>query len=199
MPLQREAQKDEMILCQKKAKLIGKTEPAGNSKGDAFVRIVSTFNRVIDDRVRRELQNWKLKRVNAGAIAFDREAPEFFLSSGTAILKHTLAEAWKRFIRPANIKNVIFFLDDLHNLAQPSPEAIALVLRDQFQEFAIQNINYSLCFSARTDYFANIRNFAEPAVRFYDQVYLAPFTVEETREYAAAVFGDERYTHDLAN
>jgi len=50
-------------------------------------------------------------------------------------------------------------------------------------------LNYSVCFSARTDYFSGIRSFAEPAVRFYDKFYLDPFTLEETDEYVQAVFG----------
>jgi hypothetical protein len=36
---------------------------------------------------------------------------------------------------------------------------------------------------------SGIRSFAEPAVRFYNKCVLEPFTVEETAEYANAVFG----------
>ena len=96
----------------------------------------------------------------------------------------------QRGAHPAQLGGVIFFLDDLHNFAYPRNRDIALALRDQFQEFAIHGVNYSLCFSARSDYFSNIGSFAEPAVRFYDKVYLSSFTPEETREYTAAVFGD---------
>jgi hypothetical protein len=59
-------------------------------------------------------------------------------------------------------------------------------------------INYSLCFSARSDYFSNIRSFAEPAVRFYEKVYLSSFTLPETREYTAAAFGDSPRIHHLS-
>jgi hypothetical protein len=105
--------------------------------------------------------------------------------------QHALHDAWRQFIRPAQLNGVILFLDDLHNLVSPSAEGIALTLRDQFQEFALQGLNYSLCFSARADYFSEIRAFAEPAARFYDKIYLASFTSPaETQEYAAAVFGD---------
>ena len=69
------------------------------------------------------------------------------------------------------------------------------MLRDQFQEFAVHGLNYSLCFSARADYFSEIRAFAEPAVRFYDKVYLPSFTPAETQEYTAAVFGDSANIH----
>jgi len=135
------------------------------------------------------LQNWKLSRVSVGAFSVDRNAPQFFLSSGSAILKHVLRDAWRRFIRPAGFNGVIFFLDDLQNLGSPNSDAIALSLRDQFQSFAVDGINCSVCFSAPLNYFSDIRTFAEPAVRFYDKVHLEPFTPTETLEYVAAVFG----------
>lgn len=62
----------------------------------------------------------------------------------------------------------------------------------------MDGLNYSLCFSARSDYFSNIRSFAEPAVRFYEKVYLSSFTLLETREYTAAVFGDSLRIHHLS-
>lgn len=124
------------------------------------------------------------------ALLSTAKAQKLFLSSGRAILKHSLHDAWRQFIRPAQLNGVIFFLDDLHNFVCPTADGIALMLRDQFQEFAVHGLNYSLCFSARADYFSEIRAFAEPAVRFYDKVYLASFTPAETQEYTAAVFGD---------
>ncbi len=152
--------------------------------------LLDTFTRALENsdslatRVRSEVQKWRLSKVSVCGVALDRQGPEFFLSSGTAILKHTLHEAWRRFIRPTRINGVTFFLDDLHNFADQGAQGIALALRDQFQEFAIHGVNYSsLCFSARSDYFSNIRSFAEPAVRFYEKVYLSSFTLPETREY----------------
>jgi hypothetical protein len=164
---------------------------------DTFTHALETSHSLAT-RVRSELQKWKLSRLSVGGVSVDRQGPEFFLSSGTAILKHALREAWRQFIRPSAINGVIFFLDDLHNFADPGAQGIALALRDQFQEFAIHGVNYSLCFSARSDYFSNIRSFAEPAVRFYDKVYLSSFTLRETREYTAAVFGDSARIHSLA-
>jgi hypothetical protein len=140
-------------------------------------------------RLRSEVQNWRLNRVSLAGFQLDREASPFFLTSGSTLLRHTLAEVWERFLRPAHISGAIFFLDDLQNFATPNPEAVALALRDQFQSFAIEGLNYSVCFSARTDYFSGIGSFAEPAVRFYDKFYLDPFTLKETGEYVQAVFG----------
>ena len=138
---------------------------------DTFTRTLETSDS-LTTQFRNELQKWKLSRL--------------------------LHDAWGQFVRPAQITGVIFFLDDLHNFTDPRAQGIALALRNQFQEFAIHGVNYSLCFSARSDYFSNIRSFAEPAVRFYDKVYLSSFTVPETREYTAAVFGDSLRTHHLS-
>jgi hypothetical protein len=139
-------------------------------------------------RLRSELQNWRLERATWGGMALDREARPFFLSSGSALLRHTLTDAWRRFVQPAHLKGAIFFLDDLHNITSLSKADLALILRDQFQSFGIESLNYSVCFSARADYFSWVRSLAEPAVRFYERLYLAPFTLEETTEYVQVVF-----------
>jgi hypothetical protein len=100
-----------------------------------------------------------------------------------------LTEAWDDFLRPAGLNGAIFFLDDLQNITSISKEDLALMIRDQFQWFGIEGMNYSVCFSAKPDYFAGTRALADPAVRFYTKFYLEPFTFEETLEYARSVFG----------
>lgn len=139
-------------------------------------------------RLRTEVRNWKLKRVSMGGFTLDREAQRFFLSSGSTLLRHALGEAWKRFFIPAQINGAMFFLDDLDNFATPVAQDVALTLRDQFQWLGINRMNYSVCFSARSDYFSAIRSFAEPAVRFYAKFYLEPFSEKETTEYTEAAF-----------
>jgi len=165
---------------------------------DTFARALETSDSLAT-RLRGELQKWKLSKLLIGGVSLNRQGPEFFLSSGTAILKHALHDVWRHFIRPAQLKGAIFFLDDLHNFFYPGAQGIALALRDQFQEFAIHGVNYSVCFSARCDYFSDIRSFAEPAVRFYDKVYLSSFTPQETDEYTAAVFGDSVQIRHLSS
>jgi hypothetical protein len=73
-----------------------------------------------------------------------------------------------------------------------------LIIRDQFQEFAVEGLNFSVCFSAKPDYFSGVHNFAEPAVRFYSKLLLAPFTFDETVEYAKVVFEAEANVQPLA-
>lgn len=142
-------------------------------------------------RIRAEIENWKVTRVSVGALAVDRKPRQYFLSSGSALLRHALSEAWEQFIRPA-YSGAIFFLDDLQNLATPTIQDTALILRDQFQSFGIEGVNLGVCFSAKRDYFSGIHSFAEPAVRFYNKCFLEPFTSDETFEYTKAVFGSTR-------
>jgi hypothetical protein len=139
-------------------------------------------------RLRAEIENWKLTKISVRALTIDRQNRRYFLSSGSTLLRHALIEAWEHFIRP-NYAGAIFFLDDLHNLAAPTVQDTALIIRDQFQSLGIEGVNLSVCFTAKRDYFSGIRSFAEPAVRFYNKCVLEPFTLEETAEYASAVFG----------
>jgi hypothetical protein len=138
-------------------------------------------------RVRAEIENWKLTRVSVGALTVDRQSRRYFLSSGSALLQHALLEVWTHFIRPA-YAGAIFFLDDLQNLATPTVQDTALIVRDQFQSFGIEGVNFSVCFTAKPDYFSGIRSFAEPAVRFYNKCALQPFSLKETAEYVRSVF-----------
>lgn len=65
----------------------------------------------------------------------------------------------------------VFFLDDLQNLSLTSGDT-ALTIRDQFQALAVDGMNFSVCISAKANYFSGIHSFAEPAVRFYTKIIL---------------------------
>ena len=142
----------------------------------------------LEARLRAELRNWRFKRLNLGAVDLERHSRHLFLSSGSSLLRHKLKEAWDHFFRPAQLNGAIFFLDDLQNISI-SKSDLALAIRDQFQFFGIEGMNYSVCFSAKPDYFAETKALAEPAVRFYTKIYLEPFTLEETIEYTSSVLG----------
>ena len=114
---------------------------------DTFARALETSDSLAT-RLRGELQKWKLSKLSIGGVSLNRQGPEFLLSSGTAILRHALHDAWSHFIRPAQLKGAIFFLDDLHNFFYPGARGIALALRDQFQEFAIHG-STTACASPR--------------------------------------------------
>src|SRR6266550_2899220 len=75
---------------------------------DTFTRTLETSDS-LTTQFRNELQKWKLSRLSIGGVSLDRQGPEFFLTSGTAILKHALHDAWRQFVRPAQITGVIFF------------------------------------------------------------------------------------------
>jgi len=79
-------------------------------------------------------------------------------------------------------------VDDLQNITSISKRDLALIPRDQFQWFGIEMLNYSICFSAKPDFFVETKALADPAVRFYTKLYLEPFTLEEIVEYTRSVF-----------
>jgi hypothetical protein len=139
-------------------------------------------------RLRAELRNWRFKRVDLAGFELERASPRLFLSSGSSLLRHTLNEAWRHFLPAARLNGAIFFLDDLQNITSIGKADLALTIRDQFQSFGIDSMNYSVCFSAKSDYFAETKGLAEPAARFYTKLYLEPFTLEETVEYTRSVF-----------
>jgi hypothetical protein len=151
--------------------------------GDALLAVPN-----LEARLRAELRNWRFKRLNLGAVGLERRSRHLFLSSGSSLLRHKLKEAWGHFFVPAKLNGAIFFLDDLQNISI-SKSDLALTIRDQFQFLGIEGMNYSVCFSAKPDYFAETKALAEPAVRFYTKIYLEPFTFEETIEYTRSVFG----------
>jgi hypothetical protein len=139
-------------------------------------------------RLRLELRDWRLKRINLGGVGLERESPRLFLSSGSCLLRHKLKEAWDHFLPQARLNGAIFFLDDLQNITSISKADLALTIRDQFQSLGIESMNDSVCFSAKPDYFAETKGLADPAVRFYTKFYLEPFTIDETLDYARSVF-----------
>ena len=159
------------------------TESLLDKFGDALLAMPT-----LEARLRAELRSWKFRQLNLGAVGLERHSRRMFLSSGSSLLRHKLKEAWDQFFRPAQLNGAIFFLDDLQNISVSKSE-LALTIRDQFQFFGIEGMNYSVCFSAKPDYFAETKALAEPAVRFYTKVYLEPFTLEETIEYTRSVFG----------
>lgn len=136
-------------------------------------------------RLQTELQN---RRFNFGPIAFRRESPHRSLSSGSSLLRHTLKEAWDHFLRPLRLKGAIFFVDDLQNITSICKADLTLIIGDHFQSFGIEMLNYGICFSAKSDYFAEPKALADPAVRFYTKLYLQPLTPEEVVEYIHSVF-----------
>ena len=76
--------------------------------------------RKMQARLRAKLRNWRFERVNFGDVALERESPRLFLSSGSSLLGHMLAEAWDHFLRPAGLNGAIFFLDDLQDITSIS-------------------------------------------------------------------------------
>jgi hypothetical protein len=62
--------------------------------GDALLALPN-----LQTRLRAELRNWKLKRLNFGAIGLERQSSRLFLSTGSSLLRHTLTR------KPATISS----------------------------------------------------------------------------------------------
>jgi hypothetical protein len=131
--------------------------------------------------LRAKLSNWRFQRIDFGSVGLENESRRLFLSTGRSLLRRTLKEAWDHFLRPARLNGAVFFLDDLQNITTISNADLALMIRGQFQWFGIEGMNYSVCFSAKPDYFAGTKARADPAVRFYTKFYLEPFTLGDAR------------------
>lgn len=57
-------------------------------------------------RLRVEVRNWKFKQFKTGPITAERELPRRFLTSDSALLRRSLAEASDHFIRPTQLISV---------------------------------------------------------------------------------------------
>jgi hypothetical protein len=98
-------------------------------------------------RLRAELRNWKVKRLNFGGIGLNRQSSRLFLSTGSSLLRYTLKEAWDHFLRPhflrpAQLNGAIFFVGDLQNITGIGKSELALTIRDQFQSLGAEGMNY---------------------------------------------------------
>jgi hypothetical protein len=98
---------------------------------DKFMEALMTAPN-LQTRLQAELRNWRFKRVSLGGVNLERESPRLFLTSGSSLFRHTLKEAWDRYLRAAQLNGAIFFLDDLHNITSINKSDLALTIRDQF-------------------------------------------------------------------
>jgi len=134
----------------------------------------------LKEKIKGEIKNWRIQRIGVSSfLSVERKEEEYFLTSGNALLRHNFEESWNRFFKPGNIKQVVFLLDDLHNMEKVRNGTV-LALRDLFQLLPLEGYNYSVIFTAKRDYFSGVRQLAEPAVRFYEKFYLQYFSLRET-------------------
>lgn len=128
-------------------------------------------------KARDEIHKWRVSKVEIFGVSAERDR-KYYLTSGVSLLQHNLQEIWEDFLVPSKIKQVIFFLDDLHLMPEGGHETL-LSLRGLFQSLAVSGFNYSLVFTAPSGYFGRVRELAEPAVRFFEKLYLSEFRYKE--------------------
>lgn len=126
-----------------------------------------------------EIHKWRISKIELFGVSAEKSR-QYYLTSGVTLLQHNLREIWESFLAPSKIKQVIFFLDDIHLLPESGHKTL-LSLRSLFQSLIVKGFNYSLVFTAPQNYFGKVRELAEPAVRFFEKMYLSEFTEKEVK------------------
>lgn len=144
---------------------------------DRFHLQLSQNSEVLSKKTRTEIHKWRLSKIELFGLSAERNS-KYYLTSGTSLLQHNLEEIWHSFLVPSKVKQIVFFLDDLHLLPEGG-QKILLSLRGLFQSLAVGGYNYSLVFTANKDYFGRVRELAEPASRFFDKMYLSEFVYKD--------------------
>src|SRR5260370_8827953 len=84
--------------------------------GDALLAMPN-----LEARLRAELRNWRLKRLNLGSVGLERHSRRLFLSSGISLLRHKLKEPWHHSFRPPQLNRPIVFLAALPTIGPSKP------------------------------------------------------------------------------
>jgi len=146
------------------------------------INIDLTRNRRISQKIRDRIFEWKFKEVKLGVVTAQKKEKTMYLSTGNMLLEYNLKTLYDDFLSKGNVKLFVLLIDDLHNITRKDKNAIA-ALRDLFQSLAVDGYPVQLVFTAPKDLFRNIKQIAEPAVRFFEKFYLDAFSIDETREF----------------
>ncbi|ODS37243.1 hypothetical protein BEH94_07215 [Candidatus Altiarchaeales archaeon WOR_SM1_SCG] len=146
------------------------------------INIDLTRNRRISQKIRDRIFEWKFKEVKLGVVTAQKKEKTMYLSTGNMLLEYNLKTLFDDFLSKDNVKLFVLLIDDLHNITRKDKNAIA-ALRDLFQSLAVDGYPIQLVFTASQDLFHNIKQIAEPAVRFFEKFYLDAFSIDETREF----------------
>lgn len=146
------------------------------------INIDLTRNRRISQKIRDRIFEWKFKEVKLGVVTAQRKEKAMYLSTGNMLLEYNLKTLFDDFLSKGNVKLFVLLIDDLHNITRKDKNAIA-ALRDLFQSLAVDGYPIQLVFTASQELFHNIKQIAEPAVRFFEKFYLDTFRIDETREF----------------
>jgi hypothetical protein len=132
----------------------------------------------LSTKIKEEIFSWRVKSLSLGPLSIEKDKQEFKVSAGTQLRK-SLIDLWRDYLKGFDI--VLLMLDDIHYLVRTIPQALH-DLRTVFQELPEYGCNYLLLVTGPKAIFSEIRDLAEPLVRFFDQYEIDNFSYEETKE-----------------
>ncbi|MFC1617450.1 P-loop NTPase fold protein [Candidatus Margulisiibacteriota bacterium] len=124
------------------------------------------------------LPNWRLKTIDFGIGALERNAREI---APTTALEDSFRELWS-ILEKNKVDVAIIMFDDLHYMAQNYPDGL-YDIRGIFQGLPKDGCNFMLAASGIPSLFQVASDFAEPFTRFFDRFYLEPFGQKETEKF----------------
>ena len=129
-------------------------------------------------KIRNELRNWRIKSIGAGTgIELERKIRE---KSPATAFRDALIDLWE-ILEKSGVDTALLMLDDLHYLADRYPDGL-YDLRGVFQGLPKHGCDFILCTTGKKELFSNIRELAEPLIRFFNIKHtLDLFGLEETR------------------
>ncbi|MFC1496456.1 AAA family ATPase [Candidatus Margulisiibacteriota bacterium] len=134
----------------------------------------------VSTKTKEDIFSWKIKSLKLGPISAEKEIKEFTGLSASEQLRACLLDLWKEYI-DGKFKLVILMLDDFHHVVKIARESL-YDLRAIFQGLPRYACNYQLLITGSPDMFGEIRNLAEPLVRFFEKYELTPFSYKETQD-----------------
>lgn len=130
-------------------------------------------------KMRKEIKNWRITSIGVGtALELERKIRE---RSPASVFEESLISLWQ-ILKKQGISLAFLMIDDLHYLSERYPDGL-YDLRGIFQGLPRHGCNFVLCVSGKGNFFTEIRELAEPLVRFFNLKHtLVPFNLEETKE-----------------
>ena len=153
----------------------------------------------ITNKLREEIGNWRIRALGIGPFTVER-GTEAIPKIPFIQLQSYLIELWKDYLAKEGIECVVIVIDDIHLLLDAVKGGI-LDLRSVFQALPRYGCNYQLIITGPKTLFGEIRELAEPVVRFFSTHEIDCMNLDETKEmitFPLKKAGSQiRVTHDV--
>ncbi len=134
----------------------------------------------ITNKLRNEIKKWRMKTLGIGPFEMERREEEI-PKIPFALLQTHLIELWKDYLSKESVDAVAIIIDDIHHLVNAVKGGI-LDLRSIFQEMPRYKCCYLLIITGSKTLFGDVRDLAEPMVRFFGTYEIENLDLNETRE-----------------